>query len=346
MSVAASIFAPLCRRVFAVASIPDGELLQRYAATHDTEAFRTLLERHGPLVLGVARRVAGDAHADDVFQATFVTLARTAATIHRPAALAVWLHRSAYRLAVDARRAARRRRAAESRRPVRTPQNPLDELMARELLAILDSEIERLPDQDRGPLILCCLDGLSLDEAASRLGVTAGAIKGRLERGRALLRRNLEKRGLLLPTILGASLLLAPPAVARQLIESTVSLVLGVAPATDAVAALLAATPRPRLWAALLIGMMGIGVGLMALAKSPSPEQPPPANAPVLPPPRLDRFGDPLPDGALMRLGTVGFRVPRASGVGFKPTGELVALTATLDMYVWPTACRNQLLPS
>src|SRR5262245_40220365 len=161
MSVAASILEPLRRRVFAAVP-PDADLLPQFVSTRDPGAFRALVERHGPLVLGVARRIVDEARADDVFQATFLTLARRANRVRHAGALAVWLHRTAYRLALDARRAEHSRRAAESRRPVRVPRNPLDELLARELLAILDAEIERLPDQDRGALILCCLDGLSL----------------------------------------------------------------------------------------------------------------------------------------------------------------------------------------
>src|SRR2546426_352728 len=76
----------------------------------------------------------------------------------------------------------RRRRAIESRHPSQSVRDPLEDLSACEFLAILDAEIERLPETERLPLILCCLDGLSLDEAASRLGVTPGAVKGRLER--------------------------------------------------------------------------------------------------------------------------------------------------------------------
>src|SRR5882724_221211 len=101
MSVAASLLEPLCRRVFAAAPASDAALLTQFAATRDPDAFRALVERHGPLVLGVARRIAGDLHADDVFQATFLTLARHAAAVRRPDALAVWLHRTAYRLALD-----------------------------------------------------------------------------------------------------------------------------------------------------------------------------------------------------------------------------------------------------
>src|SRR5262249_5608530 len=81
---------------------------------------------------------------------------------------------------------------------------------------------------------------------------------------------------------------------------------LGRATAPGAVAALLAGGPRPRLWAALVLGLVGVGVGLIPVARSPAPE-PPAAKSPP-PPPRVDRFGDPLPDGAVARFGTLQFR--------------------------------------
>src|SRR5262245_19813539 len=283
MSVA-SILEPLRRRLLAAAASWDAALLRQFAAGRDPEAFRTLVKRHGPLVLGVARRVAGEAHADDVFQATYIKLARHAAAVRRPDALPVWLHRTAFRLALNARRGENRRRAAEARSPAATGRNPLDELTARELLAILDDEIERLPERDRAALVLCCLDGMSLDEAAGRLGVSAGAVKGRLERGRERLRRNLARRGLIVPAVLAPGLLLTPPAVARTLTESTVALCLSGNPVPDTVAALLAETAWSRTRIALLITAAGFGVGLIALAKLPAP-QPPPAAAPA--PPRV-----------------------------------------------------------
>src|SRR5688572_20906710 len=58
--------------------------------------------------------------------------------------------------------------------------------------------------------------------------------------------------------------------------------------------------------------------------------------AAVAQPPRVDAHGDPLPDGAVLRLGTIGYRVPGVAGVGFRPSGELVALTEKLALHTWP----------
>src|SRR5438445_493603 len=80
--------------------------------------------------------------------------------------------------------------------PAAAGADPLEELTARELLTVLDEEVGRLPDAYRAAVVLCCVEGLSQEEATRRLGWSPGSVRGRLERGRALLRRRLERRGL------------------------------------------------------------------------------------------------------------------------------------------------------
>jgi RNA polymerase sigma factor (sigma-70 family) len=187
----------------------DAFLLERFARRGDEAAFTALVERYGRLVFSVCRRVLGDVSAaEDCTQAAFLVLARKAATIRRAEELPAWLHGTAYRLALRARRADLRRlhRETRSARVPRQspPADPLDELTARELLLVLDEELQRLPEAYRLPLILCGLEGLSQEEAAARLGWSPGSVKGRLERGRARLHTRLKRRGLALATALGA----------------------------------------------------------------------------------------------------------------------------------------------
>ncbi len=189
--------------------VSDAALLGRFIMERDETAFAALVVRHGPLVLHVCQRVLGDVHdAEDAFQAAFLVLARKAATVRHPEALPAWLHGVARRAALKARLA--RTRQFREMGPLVVPAvdprpDPLVDLSVRELLVIIDSELERLPEVYRLPVILCCLEGRSLEEAARQLGWTPGSVKGRLERGRKRLHDRLVRRGLTLSAALAAA---------------------------------------------------------------------------------------------------------------------------------------------
>jgi len=151
--------------------LPDGELLRRFVARRDEAAFTALVGRHGPLVWGVCRRLLSDAHdAEDAFQATFLTLARKAASIRKPGAVGPWLYGVAARSAAQAR-TDRARRAGKAAPVPASPADPLAELTGRELSALLDEELARLPERCRAPLVLCYLEGQTRDEAAQQFAV-------------------------------------------------------------------------------------------------------------------------------------------------------------------------------
>ena len=100
------------------ATVSDGQLLERFNAQGDQDAFATLVQRHGPLVLGVCRRLLASAEdADDAFQATFLMLARKAGSIANPQLLDNWLYVVAYRTALHARKQAANRRVHERQVP-------------------------------------------------------------------------------------------------------------------------------------------------------------------------------------------------------------------------------------
>lgn len=189
--------------------LQDRQLLQRFVTSSDESAFEVLLERHGPLVWGLCLRLLRHRQdAEDAFQATFLVLARNARCIRKHDSLASWLYGVAYRIALRARSRAAQRLARERQAvPPRGEGDPLDALSGRELCSLLDDELTRLPERYRGPLVLCCLEGRTRDEAARQLGMTLSTLKRRLERGRELLQTRLARRGLSLATALPTSLL-------------------------------------------------------------------------------------------------------------------------------------------
>jgi RNA polymerase sigma factor (sigma-70 family) len=187
----------------------DAALLDRYVSAGDETSFAALVDRHGPLVLHVCRRVLGDPHdAEDAFQTAFLVLARKAASVRPRETLTAWLHGVAYRVALKARLARirhNRRTVGDAGIAADARPDPLSDLSARELLGLVDGEVHGLPEAYRLPVILCCLEGRSLEEAARQLGWSPGSVKGRLQRGRAQLHNRLLRRGLTLSAILTAS---------------------------------------------------------------------------------------------------------------------------------------------
>jgi RNA polymerase sigma factor (sigma-70 family) len=210
-------------------SLDDTELLTR-VARGDELAFEALVRRHGPLVLAACRRIlANDADADDAFQATFLLLARKAASVRNPAAVGCWLHGTAGWVARKARAARAWRRAVEARGRRLSP-SPEDGPELRDLRAVLDEELGRLPAKYRDPLILCYLQGLTSQAAADRLGWPVGTLWGRLARARLMLRQRLVRRGLTLTAAGLTSALVeeqAGAAVAAELVSTTVALAAG-----------------------------------------------------------------------------------------------------------------------
>ncbi|HEY2154174.1 MAG TPA: RNA polymerase sigma factor, partial [Isosphaeraceae bacterium] len=213
-----------------VGGLTDGELLDRFEAGPGEVAelaFAVLVERHGPMVLRACRRILRDDHdAQDAFQATFLVLARNGGSVRRRDTLGPWLHGVACRVASCARTAAARRRRHEevAGRQVRLSSEGIQD---DDHGAAIHEEIDRLPDRYRRPIVLCCLEGLTREQAALRLGWRVGTVQSRLARGRERLRERLLRRGLapVVGTVAASLAAEAAGSVPTPLIEATVVLV-------------------------------------------------------------------------------------------------------------------------
>ncbi|MDR3619068.1 MAG: sigma-70 family RNA polymerase sigma factor [Paludisphaera borealis] len=203
----------------------DDRLLERFLANHDESAFTALVARHGPMVLGVCRRVLRDEHdVEDAFQATFLVLVRSAGAIRRGELVGPWLHGVAQRVAVRTRAGAARRfvreRSGSDVESLALAPAARDQSHA-ELRTILDAELARLPEALRAPLVLCYLEGLTHEQAAGRLRQPVGTIRSRLSRGRDRLRTRLARRGVSADDAAWGTIVLAEP-ISPALFETTV----------------------------------------------------------------------------------------------------------------------------
>jgi RNA polymerase sigma factor (sigma-70 family) len=259
----------------------DGQLLGDYVSRRDETALAALVRRHGAMVWGVCRRVLRDHHdAEDAFQATFLVLARRAASIASRELLANWLYGVARQTALKARATAARRRARERQVTEMPEPAATDPDLWPELAPLLDEELGRLPEKYRAVLVVCELEGKTRREAAGRLGVPEGTVAGRLARARAMLARRLTRRGL---TVSGAALAAVlsrnaasagvPAAVLRGAVEATTSAAAagairpGAAALTERMLrAMLVTRLKIATAVTLLAAVLGVGIGAWAVA--------------------------------------------------------------------------------
>jgi RNA polymerase sigma factor (sigma-70 family) len=177
--------------------LEDAELVRRWAAERDSAAFEVLLWRHGPMVLGLCRRLLRhEQDAEDAFQSTFLTLALKAGSIARGRAVGSWLYTVARRAAQQARAAAARQRPSDPRVLDLLGATADGDAMALDTQEALAEEVGRLPEKYQVAFVLCQLEGLSNEEAARQLGRPVGTVVSRLSRARERLRSRLARRGL------------------------------------------------------------------------------------------------------------------------------------------------------
>lgn len=274
-------------------TVTDRDLLAQVAAGNGSAAFRQLVDRHGPMVYGVCRRVLGNpADVDDAFQATFLVLAKKSAAGGWHDSIANWLHGVAFRIALRARGRAARRKHHESRTPAREASESSEVLEMDELRGIVDEEIARLPEKLRLPVLLCCLHDRTVDEAAATLGLSPTTLKGRLQTGRDRLRERLAQRGIGVGAGVLAALVPGGTAVAvpSHLAEAAAIPLAGAVP--NSISTLATSEISAMFWtqirtSAIVAGVLAASVlGLAVLNSSASPIRPDPpryANAPSEP---------------------------------------------------------------
>jgi RNA polymerase sigma factor (sigma-70 family) len=250
----------------------DRQLLDRFARERDESAFACLVRRHGALVLGLSRRVLQhDQDAEDVFQASFLILARKAASRRWQPSIAGWLYCVAYRLAVRARaRIVRQRRL--DRQAGAVSQMKAASADRKELFTALDQELEALRDPYREPLLLCYLEGKTRDQAARQLGWSLRTLERRLGQGLKLLRARLTRRGIELPAALltaglsqQAASAAVSPSVLAAVAQAAVAFSLGTVPAGGAVSAAVVALARGAM-RAMAVSKWKIGLVVLLTA--------------------------------------------------------------------------------
>jgi RNA polymerase sigma factor (sigma-70 family) len=359
----------------AARDLADAELLKRFLADRQDPAFTVLVHRHGRMVLAVCQRLLGDAHAaEDAFQATFMVLVRRAASFRGDKPLGSWLHAVARRIALRARAQAALRRDKERRLSNMPRSESLDDVTWQELRSVLDDEIARLPEKFRAPIVMCYLEGRSYQQAAQELGCPKSSLASRLDRGRELLRQQLTRRGIAMPaaalttalcekavgapvgailtinTAKAAVSIAAGKAVAGGCLSAT-----AISLAEEAISAM-TATKAMLVFMVVALGLTVGGVGLAGYGGWVG--QSPPVKAEPVPPVlkgkqaavekkgsdvAVDDFGDPLPAGAMARLGTVRFR-PGGSVV-FAPDGKTLVSSGLLmsGICLWDVATGRRL---
>lgn len=196
----------------------DADLLRRFVATRDDEAFASLVKRYGRLVWAVCRHLTrSDVEADDAFQATFLVLVRNAASVKDAAKLSAWLHGVAYKVCGKSRLSAKRRSAREQATATRerlghaVPDSAWDRA-----LAAVHEEVAGLPDTLRVPFVLCCLEGKGQTEAAEQLGWKLGTLSGRLTRAKNAVLDRLSARGMTLGVLATVGVTAVPAGVSAK----------------------------------------------------------------------------------------------------------------------------------
>jgi RNA polymerase sigma factor (sigma-70 family) len=283
----------------------DRGLLRRFARENDQSAFETLVNRHTAMVFGVCRRALPNVQdAEDACQATFLVLARRAKDGRWQDSVANWLYATARKVARSARVAAERRVRREAGAAVAEAVEPVDRMTGRELLSALDGALDRLPSGYREPIVLCYLEGLTRDEAARRLGIPLATLHTRIDRARKRLHKVLTRAGCTLGVGLLALAVTSPAGASPpRLVQSILANTSGNVPAAvgelaRGVAVNGSYSKLVLALAAVVVGALGAGLGLLNPSTAGQPPAPAPERAEKQPP--KDTAAKPAPKEATL----------------------------------------------
>jgi RNA polymerase sigma factor (sigma-70 family) len=350
----------------AARDLTDAELLQRFLKHREDTAFSLLVQRHGPMVLSVCRRLLGDSHsAEDSMQATFLVLVRRAASIRSTRSIASWLHGVAQRIALKTRAQIKVRQKREMPLVDEPAVMPRNDIGWQEMYGVLDEEIGRLPEKYRAPVVLCYFEDKSYDQAAKELGWSKSSLAKRLTRARELLRQQLVRQGvaisggvlamLLCDKVSGAHLpaMLTIKTVKAAALVATGKSAAGGCLSTGALALAeeaMVGMVTGKAKSVLVVLALGLAIGAAGWVsygrlgeRAASVPQAPVAQetAGALAKkkgPALDQYGDPLPQGAVARLGSARFR-GMALALAFSRDAKILASAGgDLGVSLWEAA--------
>ncbi len=188
--------------------LTDKELLALFARSRNEDAFAELIARHGPMVLRVCQQLlVSEQDAEDAFQAVFLVLARKAGSVAWHSSIANWLYGVAWRISRRATRRTAKRIERSCDMEDFADNNEQSSTAVDVAEQLLYPALYKLGAKYREPIVLCHLQGKTRSEAAEALGVTESVVKGRLERGREMLRKLLAKEGVATLSLLASGLL-------------------------------------------------------------------------------------------------------------------------------------------
>ena len=189
----------------------DDRQLIRRLQTGDEEAVRELADRYSHRIFQMAlRHMKNREDAEEVTQDVLLKVYRKIGKFRGDAALSSWIYRITFNTAMSRLRTHRAQRAAEverdrvlaqrkeeastaaARHPADWSHMPDEELLRRQLRDAVVDALPQLPEIYRVPVVLRDIEGLTTEEASTRLRVKDQTLKSRLHRGRVMLRRQLD----------------------------------------------------------------------------------------------------------------------------------------------------------